>query len=88
VTVEYRKRFLRELAKLPSGQRKEIEHFAFDVLPALRSLEDNGKIERMKGYPGVYKIRFGDYRLGLRLEGNVVVMERPLHRKDIYRYFP
>lgn len=42
----------------------------------------------MKGYIGFYKIRFGDYRIGLKVEGDVVILERTLHRKDIYRYFP
>jgi mRNA interferase RelE/StbE len=88
VNVEYRKRFLKELAKIPSVERKQIEQFVFDELPSLELIAKSGKIERMKGYPSCYKVRFGDYRIGLRLEGNTIVFERVLHRKDIYRYFP
>ena len=86
--VEYRKRFLKELANILSAERKEIERFAFDDLLTLESITKSGKIERMKGYPGYYKIRFGHYRIGLRLEGDTVILERVLHRKDIYKYFP
>ncbi|GIK72728.1 MAG: hypothetical protein BroJett021_17160 [Chloroflexota bacterium] len=35
-----------------------------------------------------YRIRVGDYRLGLALEGDTVILVRFLHRKEIYRYFP
>jgi len=88
VKVEYRKRFLKELAQIPDHHREEIEQFAFEKLPALNSIAESGNIERMKGYPGFYKARFGEYRVGLRSEGDKIILERALHRKDIYRYFP
>jgi len=88
VNVEYRKRFLKELADVPETQRHEIERFVFGELPRFRSILESRKIERLRGYPGFFKIRFGDYRVGLRLENDTVVLERVLHRKDIYRYFP
>ncbi|NPA92437.1 MAG: type II toxin-antitoxin system RelE/ParE family toxin, partial [Chloroflexi bacterium] len=39
-------------------------------------------------YTSFYRIRLGDYRLGLEIEGDTVVFVRFLHRRDIYRYFP
>jgi mRNA-degrading endonuclease RelE of RelBE toxin-antitoxin system len=42
----------------------------------------------MAGFPGFYKARFGDYRLGARLDGEVLILERVLDRKEIYRKFP
>ena len=35
-----------------------------------------------------FRIRVGDYRLGVMLEEKVMVFVRALHRKEIYRYFP
>ncbi|MGH2412635.1 MAG: type II toxin-antitoxin system RelE family toxin, partial [Microcystaceae cyanobacterium] len=35
-----------------------------------------------------YRIRLGDYRIGLFIEGKTVTFARVLHRKEIYRYFP
>lgn len=35
-----------------------------------------------------YRIRMGDYRLGIIVEGEVVTFVRFLHRRDIYGYFP
>ena len=86
--VRYQKVFLKELASIPPNLRARIEQFVFDEMPRAESLEQTGKAERMKGYPGFYKARFGDYRIGMRMEGDSVILERVLHRKDIYRKFP
>ena len=88
MNVEYRKNFLKDLAKIPSKKRIHIEDFVFKELPVLDSISQNKKIEKMKGYLNFYKFRFGDYRLGLQVIGNKIICERVLHRKEIYRYFP
>ncbi len=86
--VEYRKRFLKELSKIPSPIRKEIETFIFVDYSSLKTILDTPKIERMKGYPDYFKVRLGSYRVGLKFEDDKLIFERVLHRKDIYRYFP
>ena len=85
--VEYRKRFLKELAKIPTTYRKGIEDFVFEKLPSFESIAASSNIEQLKGYPGFYKMRFGVYRIGLRTEGESLILEH-VHRKEIYRYFP
>ncbi len=42
----------------------------------------------MIGYKKYYKIRFGDYRVGLKKENDTIVIETVKHRKEIYKYFP
>jgi mRNA interferase RelE/StbE len=42
----------------------------------------------MRGSREYFRIRIGDFRLGLKLEGDTLVFIRFLNRKDIYRYFP
>ena len=88
MTVQFRKRFLKDLAQLPSKPRQLIEEFAFQEITRLSSLAQSGNVEQLKGYPGFYKIRFGDYRVGLRVDGDAIIFERALHRKEIYRFFP
>ncbi len=88
MNVLYQKRFLQDLATIPSAFRAGIEKFAFEEILTMKSLGESGKIERMKGHKQYYKVRFGDYRVGLRIEGETVVFERVLNRKDIYRFFP
>ena len=42
----------------------------------------------MKGYPNRYRIRIGDYRVGIETSQNRVEMMRVLHRQEFDRYFP
>ncbi len=86
--TDYRKRFLKELSKIPSETRSRIEDFVFEKLPKVNSIFELGIVEQMRGYPTYYKVRFGSYRIGLRMENDKVILERALHRKDIYRHFP
>lgn len=79
---------MKELAKIPLKIRVHIEDFVFEELPLRDSITQSKKIEKMKGYHNYYKIRFGDYRVGIKVVGDRVILERALHRKDIYRYFP
>jgi len=86
--VEYRKRFLKELAQLPKNPRVEVEKFVFEILPEATTLVSIGKVEQMKGYRHFFKVRFGNYRLGLQLVDEVLIVEIIAHRKDIYKFFP
>ena len=86
--TDYRKRFLKDLSKIPSETRSRIEDFVFEKLPKVNSIFEQGIVEQMRGYPTYYKVRFGSYRIGLRMENNKIILERALHRKDIYRHFP
>jgi len=46
-------------------------------------------IKKIEGYESYYRIKIGDYRLGMEAISNrEVLLIRFLHRKDIYRYFP
>jgi mRNA interferase RelE/StbE len=86
--VAYRKRFLKDLALLPSHLRPLIERFVFEELPRADSLQSTGKIEKLKGHSTFFKARFGDYHVGLSVTDDIVTLERVLNRKEIYRKFP
>jgi len=87
--IEFSKRFLKELAKLPSDVRDKAEVMVFQELLTENPL-GLGYLEKMKGYPGKYKIRIGDYRIGLTIdkEKNLIICQRIANRKDIYKMFP
>lgn len=84
----YRKRFLKDMAAIPSTHRKRVERFVFEELPNAGSIYETGRFERLQGHPRFHRARFGDYRLGLRVDADRVILERILHRKDFYRRFP
>jgi len=51
------------------------------------SIRELKNVVKIKGSKNHYRIRLGDYRLGLLIENKTVVMVRFLHRKEIYKYF-
>ncbi len=88
MTIEIRKKFLKELSKLPTDYSESIEKFVFEELQTYKSLSEVGKVEKMTGYKNYFKVRFGNYRVGLKKENDTVIVEIVKHRKEIYKYFP
>ncbi len=87
--VEYKKQFLKELSKLPRDVQAQAEKTVFEDLICENPF-NLGYLEQMKGYPGKYKIRIGQYRIGITADKHekIIVCNRIAHRKDIYRVFP
>lgn len=86
--VEVNKKFLKDLLKVSKPQQIQIEQLVFEESEKLDNIEEAGVFEKLKGYSDYYRIRFGDYRVGVQVIGNTIIFERVLHRKEIYRYFP
>jgi mRNA interferase RelE/StbE len=53
-----------------------------------QSLQEITNIKKLKGGRNYYRIRVGEYRIGLVVEGNEITFVRCLDRKEIYRHFP
>lgn len=87
--VEYTKRFLKELAALPAEIQNRVEPIVFQELESENPLE-LGYLQKLKGYSDKYKIRVGNYRIGITVEQetNTLICERIAHRKEIYKIFP
>ena len=87
--VEYTKRFLKELAALPVDIQSRVEPIIFQEIESENPFE-LGYLEKLKGYSDKYKIRVGDYRIGITLdqETKTLICQRVAHRKDIYRILP
>lgn len=45
-------------------------------------------IRKIRGSSNAFRIRVGDHRIGLFIEGNQAEFVRVLSRRDIYRKFP
>ncbi len=87
--VEYTKRFLKELSKLPKEIQTHAEKIVFVELLSADPFK-LGYLEHMTGYPDKYKIRVGRYRIGITIDKTqkLLICQRIAHRKDIYRIFP
>ena len=69
--------------------RAGIDHAVLTVKKAL-TMRDIPNLQKMRGCrKGIYyRIRAGDYRIGITVEGDLVTFARCLPRKDFYRHFP
>jgi len=85
----YGSTFLKDYERLPKSVRKRVRRIAFG-----EEIQQDpflgGKTVKMRGYQVYYRIRVGDYRIGLRLDFDrrLVEFRRVLHRSQIYRSFP
>ncbi|MFN5966173.1 MAG: type II toxin-antitoxin system RelE family toxin [Pseudanabaena sp.] len=86
--VEFRKTFKQDLKKLKDSKvLKRIQKVVEEVELA-NGLSDIRNIKLLQGHEDFYRIRVGDYRIGLFVERETIAFVRVLHRKEVYRYFP
>jgi addiction module RelE/StbE family toxin len=87
--VQYRQAFLKDLKQLKSSTSyQRIYDLAFTTLEVINTLEEISDIKAMRGYAGRYRIRIGDYRIGIEVNEDVIEVMRVLHRREFYNYFP
>lgn len=87
--TQYLPSFIKDLKALKSTPYYEnIKTLAFEEIPQILTIEEITNIKKLQGYENAYRIRVGDYRIGIIFDGETIVFQRVLHRKDIYRYFP
>jgi len=86
--VEYRQLFLKDLKRLKKQPiYQQVYSLAFDTLPNVNSLQDLPNIKALIGSGNRYRIRIGNYRVGIEINGDTLELFRVLHRKEFYRYF-
>ena len=87
--VEYSEPFLKDLKKLKKNPNYLIiKDLCFEELTKYDSISQINNLKKIRGYKAYYRIRIGDFRIGLKDEGGTLVLMRVMHRKDIYRFFP
>jgi len=86
--VIFLKRFSKDLDSISNRFVKEaLESFIGEVELA-SSLKHHSNIKKLAGHKNAFRLRIGDYRVGLFISGSTVEFVRILHRKDIYKVFP
>jgi mRNA interferase RelE/StbE len=88
VKVGFRQSFTRDLAKVKDRDLLRRVKIAIETLESAESLERIKGLKKLRGVGNYYRLRIGDFRIGLALEEGEVVFVRFLNRKDMYRYFP
>ncbi|MBC8054334.1 MAG: type II toxin-antitoxin system RelE/ParE family toxin [Sphingobacteriaceae bacterium] len=86
--VNFNRKFLKDLSQIPEKTRSKVEYLVFQEIPAYSELAQIQNLKKLKGYKEFYRIRLGDYRIGLKITEALISFERILHRKEIYKLFP
>ncbi len=85
----YKKSFAKDLKRLSKNQKllDLIKEIILEVETA-DMITDIDNLKKLRAEGKYYRIRSGDYRIGLIIEDETVTFVRALHRSEIYRYFP
>jgi mRNA interferase RelE/StbE len=77
------------LLSLPKDVQQWAEVIIFQELNSTNPFE-LGYLEKMTGCIDKYKIRMGDYRIGITMDKQTqtIICQRIAHRRDIYGVFP
>jgi len=88
VPCQYKKMFLKDLAKVHPDYRKRIEVLVFEKIPVLEDIFTELDIRKIRGYRDYYRIRVGSYRIGCRIQDGILTFYRVKSREEIYGVFP
>jgi mRNA interferase RelE/StbE len=80
--------FARDLRKVRESAVKEQVRAAILAVEEATDLRAVPNLSKLSGRGPYYRIRIGDYRIGLRVEEDTVTFVRVLPRREIYRFFP
>lgn len=86
MNIEIKKSFVKDAKKLAIPKQKDI----FNLIKELELANNlkNFDIKKMVGYVKFYRLRCGNYRIGLHIENNVIILVRIAKRDQIYKIFP
>ena len=88
MNVEYLDKFYKDIDKISS---KIVKKKIIELIQHIENSSDISQISNVKklvGFTTAYRIRIGDYRIGIFFQEDMVIFARILHRKDIYKLFP
>ena len=86
--VEPNRGFTRDLRKIRSSVLRQRVLRKIEELEAASAITEVRGVIKMTGEGPYYRIRIGEYRLGLAVEEDVATLLRFLHRSEIYQFFP
>ena len=86
--IAFEASFARDLKRVKDKQLLRRVEQVIGEIKAATELSDIKRLGKLKGHDTFHHIRLGNYRIGIEVLEDKVILVRILHRKDIYRYFP
>ncbi|MBV6395413.1 MAG: hypothetical protein HFACDABA_00989 [Anaerolineales bacterium] len=84
----YEKSFGRDLKKIKDKRLLKQVQKTISQVESAATITDLPNVKKLEGYATYYRIRVGEYRIGIEILEGQVIFVCFLNRKDIYRYFP
>jgi mRNA interferase RelE/StbE len=88
VNVRYEKSFARDLKNIREKALLKRVKNVIDEVKNADNIQKISNLKKLKGYETFYRIKFGDYRVGIEITDDEIIFTRFLHRREIYRFFP
>lgn len=86
--AEFSSRLLKDIEKLPNAAVKAAVADAIETVEAAPDGMSLANLKKLSGFKNAYRIRVGDFRIGLFINDGTAEFVRVLNRKDIYKLFP
>lgn len=81
-------KFEKDIDKIKSKSVKSNIIKIIEHVEKANSISEIKNLKKLKGFSSAYRIRMGDFRIGVFIEDNKLEFARIIHRKDIYKMFP
>ncbi len=87
--VEFDKSFEKSIDRLRDNSLAPKIQKTIELLESAKSLHELSNSKKLTGYKTYYRIRLGDYRIGIeKINETTIRLILVAHRKDIYNLFP
>jgi mRNA interferase RelE/StbE len=88
VKVEFLKKFSKDIDKIKKPKEKNSILEVIELIKSATVIEEVSGVKKLTGFDDAFRIRSGDYRIGIFIESDTIAFARVAHRKEIYRIFP
>ena len=88
MNVKIDKSLEKDINKIKDKRILKRLHSVIITMQNSSSLSEIKNLKKIRGTKNFYRIRIGEFRLGIIYYNKTIEIIRLLHRKDIYRYFP
>ncbi|MFN7676702.1 type II toxin-antitoxin system RelE/ParE family toxin [Flavobacterium sp.] len=86
--VDFTRNFLKNLENLKNEDLLQKIQDTIDDVVRANSVLEISNIKKLSGFKVYYRIKIGDYRIGIEKIGKQIKFLTFEHRKDIYKKFP
>ena len=85
---KFERSFEKDFNKLRSKGLSQSILSVVENVSSANSIEGINNLKKLTGHKTAYRIRSGNYRIGVFIESDTVIFAAFDHRKDIYKRFP